>query len=258
MALPAGSGNVCSMDILVLVAAASVTVLATGLGAIPVFFLGPRTDVLRPLLWGGTVGTMAVASIVGLLLPALDEGAPLEVLVGLLAGFAFLFVSRALLKLHDSHAAVLRSSTSRVSVLVFAVLFVHSLPEGFAIGTAYASERAGLGLFVIVAIALHNVPEGTSMAVPMSLAGYSRWRQFWAAVGTSVPQIPGAVVAFLIVERVDALLPASFAFAAGAMLMLVAVELVPFAFAKGHRVTAALAALGGGLLMVLFAVALQP
>lgn len=252
------SGMFPPMELAVLVVAATVTVLATGLGAIPVFFLGPRAELLRPLLWGGTVGTMAVASVVGLLLPALDEGGLVEVTAGLLAGFAFLFVSRALLNLRDAHAAVVRSPTSRVSVLVFAVLFVHSLPEGFAIGTAYASDRPGLGLFVIVAIALHNVPEGTSMAVPMSLAGYSRWQQFWAAVATSVPQVPGAIAAFLIVERVDALLPASFAFAAGAMLMLVAVELVPLAFAKGHRVRAALAAVAGGLLMLLFAAALGP
>ena len=60
----------------------------------------------------------------------------------------------------------------RTSVLVFAVLFVHSLPEGLAIGTAYASDTAGLGLFVILAIAIQNIPEGTSVAIPMAAAGY--------------------------------------------------------------------------------------
>ena len=51
---------------------------------------------------------------------------------------------------------------SRTSALVFLVLFVHSLPEGFAVGTAFASDRAGLSLFVILAIAIQNIPEGTS------------------------------------------------------------------------------------------------
>jgi zinc transporter, ZIP family len=246
------------MEIAVLVAAAAATALATGLGAIPVFFLGARAGVLRPLLWGGTVGTMVVASVVGLVRPALDEGGPAEVAIGLLAGAAFLLGSRLLLRLHDARTRVVRSASGRATVLVFAVLFVHSLPEGFAIGTAYASERAGLGLFVIIAIAIHNIPEGTSMAVPMSSAGYGRSRQFWAAVATSLPQVPGAVVAYLLVERVDGLLPASFAFAAGAMLLLVAVELAPVAFAGGGRRQAAAAAVAGGALMLLLAALLQP
>ncbi len=120
----------------------------------------------------------------------------------------------------------------RLSVLVFGVLLVHSLPEGLAIGTAYASDLAGLSLFVILAIGLQNVPEGTSVAIPMAEAGFSRSSQFWAAVLTSAPQPVGAVLAYLVVEHVQALLPASFAFAAGAMLALVAFELVPQAFGR--------------------------
>jgi ZIP family zinc transporter len=115
----------------------------------------------------------------------------------------------------------------RTSVLVFSVLFVHSLPEGFAIGTAYASDVAGLSLFVILAIGLQNIPEGTSVAIPMSEAGFSRRQQFWAAVLTSAPQPVGAAVAFLLVETIQDLLAVSFAFAAGAMLALVASDLFP-------------------------------
>ena len=84
----------------------------------------------------------------------------------------------------------------RTSVLVFAVLFVHSFPEGLAIGTAYASTTAGLGLYVIVAIALQNIPEGTSVAIPMNAAGFGRAQQFWAAVGTSAPQPVAALIAY--------------------------------------------------------------
>ena len=83
---------------------------------------------------------------------------------------------------------------------------------------------------MILAIGLQNVPEGTSVAIPMAEAGFSRTSQFWAAVLTSAPQPVGAVLAFLVVEHVRGLLPASFAFAAGAMLALVAFELVPQAF----------------------------
>src|SRR6476661_1651113 len=168
-------------DVVLLLLAASGTALATGLGAIPVFYLGDRAAQLTPLLLGHA-----------------DSGA-------------------------------------RTSALVFGVLFVHSLPEGFAIGTAFASDRAGLSLFVILAIAIQNIPEGTSVAIPMAEAGFGRGRQFWAAVATSAPQPVGALIAFFAVEEIGGLLPLSFAFAAGAMLALIVVEMLPTAFAGRGR-----------------------
>ena len=138
----------------------------------------------------------------------------------------------------------------RTATLVFLVLLVHSLPEGFAVGTAYASERAGLGLFVIVAIAIQNIPEGTSVAIPMEAAGFSRSRQFWAAVGTSAPQPVGAIVAFLAVDQVSALLPFSFAFAAGAMLSLITIEMLPEAYRPRHPRGPTIGLLVGATLMV--------
>ena len=143
----------------------------------------------------------------------------------------------------------------RSSALVFGVLLVHSFPEGLAIGTAYASQTAGLGLFIIVAIALQNIPEGTSVAIPMNEAGFSPGQQFWAAVATSAPQPVTAVAAFALVDTVNGLLPPSFGFAAGAMLCLVAIELAPNAIEAG--VSGAFAgALAGACLMLALSVAL--
>jgi ZIP family zinc transporter len=244
------------MDVLVLALAGSATAVATGLGAVPVFLLGPRAERLRPFLWGTAVGLMGVASIVGLLLPALDEGDVPAVAAGLATGIAFLFVSRALLAHREVHVGELRGASVRRSLLVFGVLFVHSLPEGFAIGTAFASNTDGLALYVVLAIGLQNVPEGTSVAIPMEAAGFGSAQQFWAAVLTSVPQPVGAVVAFLVVEQVDSLLPFSFAFAAGAMLSLVAVELIPGAFRPGGRVGAAVGTAAGAAVMLLLALTL--
>jgi zinc transporter, ZIP family len=170
---------------------------------------------------------MSVAAVVGLLLPAAREGSAGEVAGGLAIGVAFLAVVRVALGSRDLHVGKLSGMGVRTSVLVFVVLFAHSLPEGFAIGTAYASDTAGLGAFVITAIALQNVPEGTSVAIPMAEAGFTRRQMFWAAVLTSAPQPVGAVAAYAMVEAVGALLPISFAFAAGAMLALVATDLIP-------------------------------
>jgi ZIP family zinc transporter len=236
-----------------LLLAATGTTLATGLGAIPVFFIGGRASRWEPALWGLAAGVMSVASVIGLLLPALDEGSGGSVVAGLFTGLLFLIVARLGLRDREVHVGKLRGADVRTSVLVFSVLFVHSLPEGFAIGTAYASDVAGLGLFVILAIALQNIPEGTAVAIPMAEAGFTRSQQFWAAVLTSAPQPVGAVIAYALVETVQGLLAFSFAFAAGAMLSLVASDLAPRAL-RGHGWRGLLGvALGGAVMLLLSA-----
>jgi ZIP family zinc transporter len=241
------------VDIVLLTLAASATALATGLGAIPVFYLGSRAELLRPVLLGTAIGAMTVASILGLLKPAVEEGSTPVVVLGLAAGVGLVIAARRILAGRDVHVRELRGSGVRASVLVFGVLLVHSLPEGLAIGTAYASDRAGLSLFVILAIGLQNVPEGTSVAIPMAEAGFSRASQFWAAVLTSAPQPIGAVLAYLVVEHVQGLLSASFAFAAGAMLALVAFELVPQAFGRQRWLRAGAGSAAGAAAMLALA-----
>lgn len=213
--------------------------LATGLGALPVHYLGHRAYDWRPILVGLAVGAMTVAAVIGLLQPGLDLGSRTEVWGGAAIGAVLFFAIRTGLHHREVNIGEVRGADVKRAALIFAVLFAHSLPEGFAVGTAFASSDANLGLFVILAIALQNIPEGTSVAIPMEDAGISVWRQFWAAVGTSVPQPIGAVVAYLLVDQISGLLPISFGFAAGAMLVLVAIELVPDGFAHGTRGRAA-------------------
>jgi len=241
-------------EVLVLILAASGTALATGLGAVPVFLLGRRAEGLASPLLGFAAGAMTVAAFTGLLLPAAEEGSPAEIVGGFAIGLSFVLVARRLLPPERGFLGR-RGPDASASALVFLVLLVHSLPEGLAVGTAFASDRAGLSLFVILAIAIQNVPEGTSVALPMEEAGFGAWRQFWVAVATSIPQPVGAVVAWLAVETVSALLPISFGFAAGAMLTIVAIEMAPRALA-GHPGQALLGALSGGATMAALSIAL--
>jgi zinc transporter, ZIP family len=243
-------------DVIALFGAGSATALATGVGAIPVFFLGERAETWRPVLWGLAIGLMGVASVVGLLAPALNEGSLAAVGGGLAAGVAFLLLTRRGLRSPGLHLGALRGAGVRTSILVFGVLFVHSLPEGMAIGSAWASNTAGLSLYIVLAIGLQNVPEGTSVAIPMAASGFSRKQQFWGAVLTSAPQPVGALIAYGFVEQVQAVLPVSFAFAAGAMLALVAVELVPAAFTRAIWPLALAGTVAGGLVMGALAVVL--
>lgn len=221
------------MGILTVFLLATFTALATGLGALPVSWIGPeRVRRYEPFLLGVTAGVMTAASI-GLLIEPIQENKIVPLLVGLALGAAFLFFAqRRLEERRPSDDPEVGRHITR-SILVFAVLFVHSLPEGFALGSAWASTVAGVGIFVFIAISLQNVPEGTATAIPMAQAGYSKTRQFWAAVGTSMPQPVGAVVAYVLVEQVNALLPWSLGFAAGAMFALVAADLLPEAYRDG-------------------------
>jgi ZIP family zinc transporter len=226
------------------------TALATGLGALPVGRATMRAELWQPVLLGAAAAAMTVVSVLGLLKPAIAEGGGGGVAGGLAAGILFLLAARALLARRGAADGRLATATGRRAALVVLVLFVHSLPEGFAIGSAWASGTEGLGLFVLAAIALQNVPEGTVTAIPLSLAGAGRGRQVAAAVGTSLPQPVGAVIAFMLVEEIQGLLPFSFAFAAGAMLALVAVDVAPDAWRGGCRMRATAGAVAGGALMV--------
>lgn len=236
-------------DVVVLLLAASATALATGVGAVPVFLFGRRTERATPFLLGFAAGVMGVAALVGLLVPATEEGSLAEVVAGFAVGVAFLVVASRRFK--PDHGFMGRTGPgARTSALVFLVLFVHSLPEGLAIGTAFASDRAGLSLFVILAIGIQNVPEGTSVAIPMQEAGFGRARQFWAAVATSAPQPVGALIAFLAVEEVNGLLPFSFAFAAGAMLALIVVEMLPKAYSGPRALGPSIGVTAGAAVML--------
>ena len=231
------------MALLTVFLLACVTALATGLGALPVTWLGPeRTARWRPLLWGIAAGVMTAASV--------------GLIVGGVIGVAFLVLGQRAMAGREMHVGELSGVHVRRSALVFVVLFVHSLPEGFALGSSWSADST-LGLFVFIAIALQNVPEGTATAIPMAQAGFSGSQQFWAAVGTSVPQPIGAVIAFLLVEQITSLLPWSLGFAAGAMLALVALELLPEAIGpRENRPLASVGIIGSMLAMALLAVLL--
>ncbi|MEI7889431.1 MAG: ZIP family metal transporter [Actinomycetes bacterium] len=242
------------MALLNVFVAAIVTALATGLGALPVGWIGiDRVRQFQPLLLGVTAGVMTAASV-GLLVEPVRNAQYLPLSVGFIVGALFLLGTQRGLRHRGEHGQPLGKHLER-SILVFAVLFVHSLPEGFAIGSAWGAKSANLGLFVFIAIAIQNIPEGTATAIPMAQAGFSKTRQFWAAVGTSLPQPVGAVAAFVLVEEINALLPWSLGFAAGAMLALVAADLLPEALTedkdRGQVAIGALAAIGVMTLLAL-------
>ena len=114
---------------------------------------------------GGSV--LAVAAVVGLLLPAIRHGSPASVAVGVALGMAGLWWARSSIQWHVPGDA---GAAERSALLTFGVLFVHSLPEGLALGSAMAVQGS-VATLVVVAIAIQNVPEGTATAITLQRAG---------------------------------------------------------------------------------------
>lgn len=235
------------------------TALATGLGAIPFFFVEEFSDRWNVGLWGVASGIMVAASLFGLISEGLqyaDRGLPMLMLAGLLAGVVLVEGSERMLDRVDLtsdqddddtrlEAETFADGDLKTVVLVLGILTVHSFPEGVAVGVSFAElgfeggmDVFGvaiplLAVFMTLAISIHNIPEGTAIAIPMREMGLSKWRMVGAAVFSSLPQPIGAVIAFAFVTWAQAFLPFGFGFAAGAMIYLVLTEFIPEALKTG-------------------------
>jgi ZIP family zinc transporter len=240
------------------VMAATITMLATGLGGLPFVFVRRFPDELARLGWAIAGGMMLSASVFNLIIPGVEEGGITPVAIGVLAGTLLFGVATNYLGNHEHSQTgipIPRSSTrggARV-VLIVGTMFIHSFPEGLAVGVAYGSGEASLGLLVAVAIAVHNIPEGVAVSLPLRAEGVSGWKCVLWSVFSSLPQPIAAIPAFLAVQAFRPVLPFAFGLAAGAMFFLVLSEMVPESRAdERQRLSSALATMVGFLaLMVL-------
>jgi zinc transporter ZupT len=158
---------------------------------------------------------------------ALRRGNALEVIGGMIAGAAFFAWSARRLARGHWRLHGWSEADSRQAILIIATMFVHSIPEGIAIGVGYATGELRFGLLLAIAIAVHNIPEGMAVSLPLRARGASVATCAAYAILTSIPQPIAAVPAFLLVSLFNPLLAASLGFAGGAMIFLVVSELVP-------------------------------
>jgi len=244
--------------------------VACGVGALPLAIRHVDFHSRIGLGYAAAGGLMIAASVYNLLLPALTLGESevtssllpvLQTLGGLVAGCAFLsIVETRLTPERLAQGPLLRRLGGRGEALVFIAMCFHSIPEGVAVGVGYASEEhltraEGLGSYIAAAISIHNMPEGLAVALPMRAAGASIGRCFFFAFLTSLPQPIAAIPASLLVWLFEPLMLPFLGFAAGAMMFLVIVELIPDGLETQSRSAVAWAFMIGFGLMALVQVA---
>ena len=243
--------------------------IACGLGALPVLIRGLDVKRRIGIGYGFAGGLMFAASVYNLLLPAFTLGNDtatrfwpvIQTLVGMFLGCLCLWAVQRFLTPERLKSRWIRPLGGRVESLVFIAMTFHSIPEGIAVGVGFGSEGhheslSGLGLFIAVAIAIHNIPEGLAVALPLRAAGAPFWKCFLFAFLTSLPQPLAAIPASLLVWLFEPLMLPFLGFAAGAMMYLVVVELIPDALETRSAPQIAWSFMIGFGLMVLVQVAL--
>lgn len=236
----------------------SFTFLMTALGAATVFFFARAVcERAQGALLGFAAGVMTAASVWSLILPAIEQTAAEGRLPPFLPAAAGIVLGALLLALLDEFTR--QRGGERVThsdFLLLSAITLHNIPEGMAVGLAFALAADGEGLAGAAALALgigvQNFPEGAAVALPVYQSGKSKRRAFWTGVlSGAVEPLFGALVV-LAAAGIHALMPWLLSFAAGAMLYVVAEELLPRA--GGRRGTCGF--LVGFLLMMILDVAL--
>ena len=192
--------------------------------------------------WLGTANALASGFMLGASAGLLWEGRSYgagRVVAGALAGAMFMLATRRFLgRRRDVHFGAITGVDARRMLMIVGVMTVHSFTEGVGVGVSFGEGEA-FGFFIALAIAVHNVPEGLAISLVLVPRGVSVTRAAAWSVFSSLPQPLMAVPAFLFVEAFRPLLPIGLGFAAGAMVCMVALELLPEAMDEAPRRTVA-------------------
>ena len=223
---------------------------------------------------GFAAGIMLAASFTSLIVPGIEvysDGNPIPVLVGVALGAALLDRSDVLIP----HAHYLLSGRKRsdaaapseslpvgderlAGVILFVLaITIHNMPEGLAVGVGFGSGDLSNAIPLMLAIGIQNVPEGLAVSVAAINAGLNR--QFYAVVAgirSGVVEIPLAVIGAYAVQSMSTLLPYAMGFAAGAMLFVISDEIVPETHMHGNERVATLGTIAGVIIMIYLDVAL--
>lgn len=231
------------------------TVVGAGLG----FLFKKVPHRFNDAILGFAAGVMLAAAVVGLILPAIQSGGKggiWIVVAGVFAGALFLNgIDRLTPHLHhltglDSEAHRNNAQVNKILLFVLAIA-IHNLPEGIAAGVGFGGENVSNALTVAFGIMLQNIPEGMVIIAPLLAAGISKRRTFLIAASTGVIEVIGTMLGFFAVSVATVMLPFALAFAGGTMLYVISDEMIPETHAHGYERMATYSLLAGFALMLI-------
>ena len=232
--------------------------LATGAGALPMFFFKRVSDKILNTMLGGAAGVMLAATSFSLIVPGIEYGNQIWpgygvyiVVFGMLFGAVFL--DRIDKWLPHEHFVLGHegpsSSLKRIWLFIIAIT-IHNFPEGLAVGVGFGSGDIGAGTSLAIGIGIQNMPEGLAVAMPLIGLGYSRWRAIGIATLTGLVEPIGGVLGVAAVTVFNSVLPFGLAFAAGAMLFVISDEIIPETHSKGKSRLATFGVMIGFVIMM--------
>ena len=225
---------------------------ATITGALLGFVFRRVSLLLRAVTMGAAAGVMFAAAAVGLLLPVFDFGAaaycwlPCGAVCG---GLCLCGCERLLRRQKGSAGGEADEERNRLLLFVLAIA-LHNLPEGLAAGVGFGTDKKALALSVALGIAAQNLPEGMVVVAPLLAAGFSPAKTLLIACGTGVSEIIGTLLGYWTVSLSASVLPFALSFAGGCMLFVIVDDMLPLACANGQERRACFAFLGGFCLML--------
>ncbi len=237
---------------------------ATVIGAVIGFFVKDVNHKTNDIILGFAAGIMLAAAINGLIVPAFDAvgmGMLWLPVTGIFAGALFLnMMDRLTPHLHKLSGVDIEDHSNNRD-LNRAILFVlavalHNLPEGMAAGVGFGNEDVSAAITVAVGIALQNIPEGIITVSPLVMSGVKRGRAFVLAAFTGLIEVLGTFIGFFVSEVSMHILPFALAFAGGTMLYIISDEMIPETHSHGFERTATYSILIGFTLMLVLDVVL--
>jgi ZIP family zinc transporter len=227
------------------------TGFATGVGALPVLFTTKVSDQLMDALLGFAAGVMLAATAFSLIVPAIELGGIWPAVLGIFIGALFLAVlDRWLPHTHLIKGAEGPSSTMRRVWLLIIAITMHNFPEGLAVGVGFGSGHLGEAIALMIAIGLQNMPEGLAVALPLVREKWPRGKALLYAFGSGLAEPLAGVLGVVAVTLMRPLLPWGLAFAAGAMLYVVSDEIIPETHRRGFELEGTWGVIVGFLVMM--------
>lgn len=237
---------------------------ATIIGALIGFIFKKISHKFSDIVLSFAAGVMLAAAVLGLVLPSLEYGGRLGIIVtitGIFAGALCLnLIDKLVPHMHKLVGADIEEHPNNANInkvlLFVTAIAIHNLPEGIAAGVGFGTGNTSDAIMIAGGIALQNIPEGMVIIGPMLATGVSPKRTFICAMATGLIEVVGTLLGFFAVSIASVILPFALAFAGGTMLYVISDEMIPETHAHGCEQGATYALLVGFCLMLLFDVLL--